>query len=562
MYSNKENVNILTALLVAHGVRHVVVCPGSRNAPIVHNLNECPEIQCYPVTDERSAGFYALGMAQATREPVAVCVTSGTALLNLAPAVAEAYYQHHPLVVISADRPRQWIDQLDGQTLPQEDALGRFVRKAVTLPEPHNDEERWYCQRLVQEALLVCDRPVHINVPISEPLFEFTEHALPPVRRILKFYHGDSRELLTNTVFPSFLCARRPMIVFGQMNNEFMPSDYLYLQRHAVVLHESLFCRSQSPVHFDEVLYTWGDHPDLLPDSVIYIGGTLVSKRLKQFLRRAVDATFIRVSSDGDLVDTFMHLDYLVEAEPYELLGKLDDCCRRGSFLDEILEKDMPLEDTTDYVSRWDSLLQKAASHAENYIPAYSQMLAVRCLERELQRMNPMTYQVHYANSSAIRLANIYAHHRVWCNRGVNGIEGSLSVAAGYSITEETAPITICVIGDLSFFYDQNALWNQNLRGNFRVLLLNNGRGGIFNMLQGLERSDARNSLVAASHHTSAEGICRQNGIGYRKAIDVDGLQQGIEWLLYSDSDHPLLLEVLTDVDEDSRVLKEYYQQE
>lgn len=140
MYSDKENVNILTALLVAHGVRHAIVCPGSRNAPIVHNLDACPSIKCYPVTDERSAGFYALGIALETRRPTVVCVTSGTALLNLASAVAEAYYQHVPLVVVSADRPLQWIDQLDGQTLPQGDALGRFVRKAVTLPMILRDE--------------------------------------------------------------------------------------------------------------------------------------------------------------------------------------------------------------------------------------------------------------------------------------------------------------------------------------------------------------------------------------------------------------------------------------
>ena len=152
MYSNKENVNILTALLVAHGVRHAVCCPGSRNAPIVHNLNECPDIQCYPVTDERSAGFYALGMSQALSQPVAVCVTSGTALLNLAPAVAEAYYQQRPLVVISADRPPQWIDQLDGQTLPQPDALGRFVRKAVTLPEVISRPPRLPAPLLTQEG--------------------------------------------------------------------------------------------------------------------------------------------------------------------------------------------------------------------------------------------------------------------------------------------------------------------------------------------------------------------------------------------------------------------------
>lgn len=133
MYCDKLNVNTLTALLADHGVQQAVVCPGSRNAPIVHNLDECPEISCFPVTDERSAGFYALGMALHTGLPTVVCVTSGTALLNLAPAVAEAYYRHISIVVISADRPPQWIDQLDGQTLPQSNALGLFVRKAVTL---------------------------------------------------------------------------------------------------------------------------------------------------------------------------------------------------------------------------------------------------------------------------------------------------------------------------------------------------------------------------------------------------------------------------------------------
>jgi len=145
MYSNKENVNILTALLVKEKVTKAVVCPGSRNSPIVHNLCACPEIECYPVTDERSAGFVALGMTLADNEPVAVCVTSGSALLNLAPAVAEAFYQKRPLIIISADRPAQWIDQQDGQTLQQHRALEPNVRKSVTLPEPHNEEERWYC---------------------------------------------------------------------------------------------------------------------------------------------------------------------------------------------------------------------------------------------------------------------------------------------------------------------------------------------------------------------------------------------------------------------------------
>jgi 2-succinyl-5-enolpyruvyl-6-hydroxy-3-cyclohexene-1-carboxylate synthase len=217
MYSSKENVNILTALLVAHGVRHVVVCPGSRNAPLVHNFYVCPELQCYPVTDERSAGFFALGISQATNTAVAVCVTSGTALLNVSPAVAEASFQHRPLVVISADRPQAWIGQLDGQTMPQDNAFGVFVGKCVCLPEVSDDESRWHCNRLVNEALLSMKKkggiPVHINVPISEPLFDFSTPSLPVERKIemaLPSCHIDE-----NAIKP-LLDARRPIILIGQ----------------------------------------------------------------------------------------------------------------------------------------------------------------------------------------------------------------------------------------------------------------------------------------------------------------------------------------------------------
>jgi 2-succinyl-5-enolpyruvyl-6-hydroxy-3-cyclohexene-1-carboxylate synthase len=164
---------------------------------------------------------------------------------------------------------------------------------------------------------------------------------------------------------------------------------------------------------------------------------------------------------------------------------------------------------------------------------------------------------VHYANSTSIRLANIYAQHPVWCNRGVNGIEGSLSTAAGFScVTKENV---FCVVGDLSFFYDQNALWNQNLKGNLRILLLNNGKGGIFNMLRGLEQSSARDRFVAAEHHTSAEGICTQNNVTYLKATNMEKIRKGIDTLLYIESDRPVLLEVFTDAAEDERVYKDYY---
>ena len=547
MYSNKENVNILTALLVAHGVRHAVCCPGSRNSPIVHNLHACPDITCYPVTDERSAGFYALGMSQYLQEPVVVCVTSGTALLNLAPAVAEAYYQHIPLVVISADRPQAWIDQLDGQTLPQPDALGRFVRKAVSLPEPHSDEERWYCNRLVNEALLETHHhgygPVQINVPVSEPLFNYTVLELPEERSICLLNTRCYKSLLLECV-GQFFTSQRPMVIIGQMSTEgLIPEDLYAISFCAVVLNESLSV-GKGGTHFDEVLYAVGDNPDYQPDFVLYFGDTLVSKRVKQWLRNLKDTHIWAVTEDGSIRDTSMQLYGVIEGHPADVIDDLVDSADIKA-----------VQSTAEFKKRWDKALAKVNKRVDKYQPAYSQMAAVKCFE-ELLGTAEDEY-VHYANSSAIRLANIYACHYVYCNRGVNGIEGSLSTAAGFSVVAEN-PV-FCVIGDLSFFYDQNALWNQNLRGNLRILLLNNGKGGIFNMLKGLEESPARDQFIAAEHHTSAEGICKQNHVTYLKAENMDEMQQGIDTLLYIESDRPVLLEVFTDPAEDERTFRDYY---
>lgn len=560
MYSNKENVNILTALLVAHGVRHAVVCPGSRNAPIVHNLNECPAIQCYPVTDERSAGFYALGMTQALHEPVAVCVTSGTALLNLAPAVAEAYYQHLPLIVISADRPQQWIDQLDGQTLLQLDALGRFVAKAVTLPEipllcegggldgqGGYDELRWYANRLANETLLETTgdtpRPVHINVPISEPLFNFTVEQLPQERMIQRFTPSVDYDGLPFALVEELSNAHRPLIVFGQVNpNDYEGDGVEWLFSHVIVLHESL-AKFPSVSHFDEVLYAMDIKDELLPDFILYVGNCIVSKRLRHFLRRAKDANVWRISPTGDIEDTFMHLHGLIVGDAEMVLQSLSQKMRSRSF------------GGMQYRRWWLRHLMAAGNHALTYEPAYSQMAAVRYFE---QQLHADSCHVHYANSTAIRLANVYAQHHVWCNRGVNGIEGSLSTACGFSVVTDD-PV-YCVIGDLSFFYDQNALWNQNLRGNLRILLLNNGRGGIFDHLPGLDQSPARDRLVAAEHHTTAEGICCQNNIAYLEAHDAESMRQSIGRLLRTQADRPMLLEVFTDSAEDTHVLEDYYQ--
>jgi len=562
MYSNKENVNILTALLVAHGVHHAVVCPGSRNAPIVHNLNACPDIACHPVTDERSAGFYALGMSQCTDEPVAVCVTSGTALLNLLPAVAEAYYQHVRLVVVSADRPQAWIGQLDGQTLPQPGALGQFVGKTVSLPEPHTDEDRWLCNRLVNEALIAAwrRRPVHINVPISEPLFQFDVECLPAERCISyaepskSFAHVAEKGLLED-----FLKSTRPMIVIGQYR--LIDRDFATvidrLKTHCVVLYEALG-HPQGGLNFDEVLCRIGDDERYVPDFLLYCGDTIVSKRLRHFLRRDIERVW-EVTEDGQIHDTFKCVKGVVDGSALTVMDCLCDVVDRKPILQEYGEFAFTPVDTSAFVDLWHDALSRQRRLCEAFRPEFSAMAAVMTFERQLAETTADGF-VHYANSSAVRLANIYARHFVACNRGVNGIEGSLSTAAGFSLV--AGGLVFCVVGDLSFFYDQNALWNQELSGNLRILLLNNGCGGIFTQLEGLGKSPALERLVAARHATTAEGICRQNHVVYLSAHRMSDLQTGIARLIGEASERPMLLEVFTNAADDARVMNAYYRQE
>ena len=550
MYSDKENVNILTALLVAHGVTDAVVCPGSRNAPIAHNLNECPEVRCHPVTDERSAGFVALGIALATRRPVVVCVTSGSALLNLAPAVAEAAYRHVPLVVVSADRPQAWIDQLDGQTLPQGDALGRFVRCAVSLPEPHAAVERWHCNRLVNEALCRAawrrPAPVHINVPITEPLFGFTVDRLP-VERVFRLMTQEGARGCPGALAEAFGRAGRPMVVLGQTDGQTIGGDILErLCRRAVVLFEPLACGGGA-VRFDEALYALGDDAAFRPDLVVYAGDTVVSKRLRQFLRRSAAPTFMLTPCADSLPDPTQWLAGVVEYGGAEGLR---------SILSALAADGAAGSGSAGFMARWQAALAAADANAASFDPPFSQMAVVKYFEEQLDDMEDDVC-IHYANSSAVRLANIYAGHYVWCNRGLNGIEGSLSTAAGHSMA--TRSRVFCVIGDLSFFYDQNALWNTSLRGNLRILLLNNRCGGIFSRLDGLERSAARDPLVAAAHNADARGICAQNDIGYLRADDADSMRLGVLALLTRESTRPMLLEVFTDAAADADALRGYY---
>lgn len=501
MLSDKQSVLQLAALLHAHGVRHAVLCPGSRCAPIVHTLLECGLFTCHRVTDERSAAFVALGLAQHVGAPAAVVCTSGTALLNMHPAVAEAYYQQVPLVVVSADRPAAWIGQQDGQTLPQPRVFGALARRSVDVPEIHDETSAWHANRLINEALLECRHrvagPVHINMPISEPLYQFTTPHLPSVRAIARC-----------TALPHTL-PDRTMLVFGQMPDPLdAPQGYLCVAEY--------LSNSRGIRRIDELV----DDASLpAPQLVVTLGGHILSKKLKEYLRRNGVENW-HVCPDGTVADTFCTLTHVLEMQPTDFLRALP-----------------PSEDAA-FADAWrraeDALASPDAEHD----------LALAATRAVMELLQPGD-TLQLANSSAVRFAQRFplpdgVHVR--CNRGTSGIEGSLSTAVGCAAACAPARC-ICIIGDLSFFYDMNALWNTVERDNLRIVLLNNGGGRIFNTLPGMPAQGASHDAIAGVHTQSAQAWAQSCGLSYLSASTHAELPAAMDAL--SAATTATLLEVL-----------------
>ena len=324
MFCDKENVNILTRLLASHAIRDVVVCPGSRNGVIVHNLHESDAFRLHSVTDERSAGFVALGLSLATKAPVAVCVTSGSALLNLLPAVAEACYRQVPLIALSADRPADLIGQLDGQTIVQTGALLPYAQ-TFEIGEPHDESTRRMANRKVNEALLNArqGRCVHLNIPISEPLFSFRTPTLPDERTIFRLSTAETLQKIRR--------ARLPLLVCGQMHG--IPTELsARIERgNGILLLPELIANLAGSHRLSFVEQEGWPTAVEQPDLVIHAGGNLVGKRLKQYLRGLCDVEVIRVAADGELSDTFFHLQGICACETeqfFELLAEIEENSR------------------------------------------------------------------------------------------------------------------------------------------------------------------------------------------------------------------------------------------
>ncbi len=556
MFPKKELAQLVISACHQFNIDTVVISPGSRNAPLTIGFSNHPNIETLSVVDERCAAFFAMGIAQQKQKPVAIICSSGSALLNYYPAIAEAFYSNIPLVVISADRPKHLIDIGDGQTIRQENVFENHILFSANLIEAGNQLEN--NTDLLVEALqtsIYKKGPVHINVPFDEPLYETVEELntfslLPRAksRGIEKEVLDSARTDIDNNKFVEIWnSSSKKMILVGShfpdtelqnILNKFTEDEsVLILTETTSNLYHSKFINS-----IDKLIFplTETDFLELQPEILVTLGGMVVSKKIKQFLRTHQPKNHWHLD-ELKAMDTYHCLSEFIQEKPVGFL--------------QILEAEKNRIESN-YQQIWLNKNDDRTQKHNNYLAKaeYSDLKSFEVVLRSI----PDNSQVQISNSSIIRYSQLFDLNStlsVFCNRGTSGIDGSTSTAIGAAFANEKQ--TIFITGDLSFFYDSNALWNTNTPKNFRIIILNNAGGGIFRFIPGPSTTNATD-YFETPHSLTAEHLAKMYDFDYTAVSNLKELNIGLNDF-YSESDKPKIMEVFTPKEINDVVLKNYF---
>lgn len=554
--TDKLGCRLLVESLNSYGIRDIVVSPGSRNVPLIMAAARCGYFRIHEVIDERSAAFIGLGIAEISGLPVALICTSGTALLNYAPAVAEAYYQQLPLIVVSADRPREWIDQLDSQTIRQPGALSNIVRDTISIKAEISDEEQQrYVNRLLNQVLSTaigggagtCSGPVHINVAISTPLNKESrvEGAQAEFHRIHRSYLPDNIPVDMAREYARRLYGHKVLIVAGCMP----PSAKLTsaMARLASLPGIAIVVEGLANIHAGNVIQVNEEdiknklsHPEqdesLRPDILVYTGGAIVSGRLKQLLRRLKPEESWRIGADDNLIDTFMSLTEQVEISA-------------DGFFPRVAGALGHLNRINPYVCHYSRLWTPEADKMPVCDDWWSGV-AVKAILKSI----PSEWNLQLSNGLSVRLAErcpLARIHRVDCNRGVSGIDGSTSTALGASLAYGSP--TLLISGDMSFQYDLAALSSTLLSQKLKMVVLSNGGGGIFHSISST-RCLKELPMLNGQLRLPLRQIAEAYGCLYLRAENFSQLKAAICGLI-CESGRPVIMEVVSDAANDAKYL-------
>ena len=553
--TNKLSCNAIIDVLAARGVRDIVISPGSRNAPLIVAAKSEPRLRCHVVIDERSAAFVGLGIAIETQRPVALVCTSGSAVLNYGPALSEAFYRHVPLIAVTADRPSEWIDQDDSQTIRQTGIFENIVKASFELDTDNGTvAQRRFFERTVNDALNTAiglpQGPVHINVRLDQPLGCITERdslfkAIPFVRSFQETIPVIDCSLIER------LQDKKILIVagFGYPDSELNEA----VSRFAVKTGAAVMFEAQSNLNpccpsvpnIDVTLssLTQEQLSELTPDIVISFGGSLVSRMLKTYLRGCDRLEHWHIGPSQRLIDCFLHLTRQFDCCPSALFKKLNDI----------------ISETTsrDYGLKWAQASQKAYLRASE-IASTSEWSDLKAMSMIIAAI-PGHWHLQLSNGTAVRYTQLFDYKRIAridCNRGVSGIDGCTSTAVGAHIYYDD--VTLLVTGDMSAAYDIGALGLQQITPRFKIAVLNNGGGGIFRFVNSTSSLDCLEECFVAKPNFPLHKLAEAYGYAYYETDCENNFEHNFK-AFAAESERPAILNIITPGPTSGEILKEFF---
>lgn len=529
----------------AKGIQHIIISPGSRNAPLTIGFTNDTFFTCYSIVDERCAAFFAMGIAQQIQQPVALVCTSGSALLNYYPAIAEAFYSQIPLIVVSADRPTSKIDIGDGQTIRQRNVFENHSIYNANLLETANKEN----DKLIQEAIFYAKSkkgPVHINIPFEEPLYNVVSQLTyaPYIYKELNDAVSESQII----EFDKLNNASKIVVLIGSQNVDVISQeniDFLAEQSNIIILTEinSNTHHNKIVSNIDTLITSFND-PNFInfqPDVLITFGGMIVSKRVKSMFRNYPPKEHWHVD-ELRAYDTFSAL-----SQHYKM--------NVNDFITQVKINFIPV--ASNYSEQIQEVMKIRKNGHDKYLKniPFSDLKTFDLIWKQL----PQNIHLQISNSAVIRYAQLFKTDKtidVYCNRGTSGIDGSTSTAIGAAVVQEKQ--TLFITGDISFFYDSNALWNNYIPKNYKIIIVNNSGGGIFRILPGHEETTTFNTYFETQHHLTAEHLAKMYKFQYLQASDEEELNTALN-LLFTNNETPQILEVFTPTLINRDLLRNYF---
>ncbi|MGC3946665.1 MAG: 2-succinyl-5-enolpyruvyl-6-hydroxy-3-cyclohexene-1-carboxylic-acid synthase [Chryseolinea sp.] len=552
----------IAALCVKRHISQVVLCPGSRNAPLILAFSRHPDLTCRSISDERSAAFVAMGISQQHEAPAVVVSTSGSAAYNFAPAVSEAFFAHIPMLVLTADRPTEWAGQQDGQTIYQHGIFGSHVKRSYQLPQEYeHPDNKWAINRIVNDAISLTQQypkgPVHINIPLREPLYPGDQQtsyseSIRVMEDIPASYSVDSR--VTAKVFDEWPHAKSILFVSGQQVDFDLRSAIYDASRR---LNVPIVGDVLSNLHSDENtirhadLFLAGASVETLqglrPDLLVTFGESSISKNLKSFLRTHKPKWHWHIQPAGDVADTFQSITAVLRVSTQEFFQFVATTPLPSSF---------NLDSLAAFQKRWSNEERKTRTLVSKFYPQPE--LGEAEVVLNILRSLPPSCNIHLANSMSVRYAmqaglqSSDEDVRVYANRGTSGIDGCTSTALGHALVSDVP--NILITGDVAFFYDRNAFWHNHAVPNLHILLLNNHGGGIFKMIDGPGNLSEVDEFLVTRQQLTAKKLCEEFGFEYNELNSRRQMANAVKDLL-EPSPRTKLLEFHSSVETNKNIL-------